>query len=112
MAQLAPMPGLAETLPVLEQRLTERLLDFELLDEPWPDGRRDRGGRGLIVFEAERAAATGRFVCNRQQWGRRRPGPPNPVYVCLESGGRFRPLLRLGLAQVDPGLLSVLFHQV
>ncbi len=39
MAQLAPMPGLAETLPVLEQRLTERLLDFELLDEAGPHGR-------------------------------------------------------------------------
>ncbi len=30
------MPGPSETLPVLEQRLTERLLDFERLDEAWP----------------------------------------------------------------------------
>ena len=33
------MPGPSETLPVLEQRLTERLLAFELLDEVWPRGR-------------------------------------------------------------------------
>ncbi len=30
------MPGPSETLPVLEQRLAERLLDFERLDEAWP----------------------------------------------------------------------------
>ncbi len=30
------MPAASETLPVLEQRLTERLLDFERLDEAWP----------------------------------------------------------------------------
>ena len=29
----------SETLPVLEQRPTERLLDFERLDEAWPRGR-------------------------------------------------------------------------
>ncbi len=33
------MPAASETLPVLEQRLTERLLDFERLDEAWPRGR-------------------------------------------------------------------------
>ncbi len=35
----APMTGPPETLPVLESRLAERLLDFELLDEAWPCGR-------------------------------------------------------------------------
>ena len=30
------MPGPSETLPALEQRLAERLLDFERLDEAWP----------------------------------------------------------------------------
>ena len=41
------MPGLAETLPALEQRLAEPLLDFERLDEAWPRGRtRSRAGRG------------------------------------------------------------------
>ncbi len=35
----APMPGPSETHPALEQRLAERLLDFELLDEAWPRGR-------------------------------------------------------------------------
>ncbi len=29
----------SETLPALEQRLTERLLAFERLDEAWPRGR-------------------------------------------------------------------------
>ncbi len=33
------MSALSETLPALEQRLTERLLAFERLDEPWPCGR-------------------------------------------------------------------------
>ena len=33
------MPAPSETLPVLEQRLAERLLDFERLDEAWPRGR-------------------------------------------------------------------------
>ncbi len=33
------MPPPSETLPALEQRLTERLLDFERLDEAWPRGR-------------------------------------------------------------------------
>ncbi len=33
------MPATSEALPVLEQRLTERLLDFERLDEAWPRGR-------------------------------------------------------------------------
>ncbi len=31
--------GPSETLPVLEQRLTECLLAFELLDEAWPLSR-------------------------------------------------------------------------
>ncbi len=31
-----PMPGPSESLPVLEQRLTERLLDFERHDAAWP----------------------------------------------------------------------------
>ncbi len=30
------MPATSETLPVLERRLGERLLDFERLDEAWP----------------------------------------------------------------------------
>ncbi len=33
------MPALSETLPVLEQRLAERLLAFERLDEAWPKER-------------------------------------------------------------------------
>ncbi len=33
------MPAASETLPVLEQRLTKRLLAFERLDEAWPRGR-------------------------------------------------------------------------
>ncbi len=33
------MPGPSEILPVLQQRLTERLLNFEPLDEAWPHGR-------------------------------------------------------------------------
>ena len=33
------MPAASETLPVLEQRLAERLLAFERLDEAWPRGR-------------------------------------------------------------------------
>ncbi len=33
------MPGPSETLPVLEQQLTGRLLNFERLDEAWPRGR-------------------------------------------------------------------------
>ncbi len=45
------MPGPSETLPVLEQRLAERLLDFERLDAAWPRGRavieRARIGRRL-----------------------------------------------------------------
>ena len=34
-----PMPGPSESLVALESRLTERLLDFERLDEVWPKGR-------------------------------------------------------------------------
>ncbi len=33
------MPAASETLVDLEQRLTERLLDFERLDEAWPLSR-------------------------------------------------------------------------
>ena len=33
------MPAASETLVSLEQRLTERLLNFERLDEAWPRGR-------------------------------------------------------------------------
>ncbi len=33
------MPDPSESPAVLEQRLTERLLDFERLDEAWPRGR-------------------------------------------------------------------------
>ncbi len=40
---IRPMPGPSETLPVLEQRLTERLLDFDHLDEAWPRGRTASG---------------------------------------------------------------------
>ncbi len=36
---IRPMPGPAETLVDLEQRLAERLLDFDLLDEAWPKER-------------------------------------------------------------------------
>ncbi len=32
----APMTGPSETLPALEQRLAERLLDFERHDAAWP----------------------------------------------------------------------------
>ena len=32
------MPAPSETLPALEQRLAERMLGFELLDEAWPCG--------------------------------------------------------------------------
>ncbi len=35
----APIPAASETLPGLEQRLAERLLAFERLDEAWPSGR-------------------------------------------------------------------------
>ncbi len=35
----APMTGPSETLPVLESRLTERLLTFERLDAACPRGR-------------------------------------------------------------------------
>ncbi len=33
------MPTASETLPALEQRFADRLLDFERLDEAWPRGR-------------------------------------------------------------------------
>jgi hypothetical protein len=33
------MPAPSETLVALEQRLVQRLLAFELLDEAWPRGR-------------------------------------------------------------------------
>ena len=33
------MPAASETLPALEQRLVDRLLEFERLDEAWPRGR-------------------------------------------------------------------------
>ena len=36
---IRPMPAASETLPVLEQRLAGRLLDFDHLDEAWPRGR-------------------------------------------------------------------------
>ena len=39
------MPDRCETLPFLEQRLAERLLDFNLLDEAWPKERGLSGGR-------------------------------------------------------------------
>ncbi len=51
------MPATSETLPALEQRLTERLLDFERLDKAWPKERtaieradigRQRDGRSDI----------------------------------------------------------------
>ena len=44
----APMTGPSETLPVLESRLAERLLDFERLDAAWPRGRTviERAGIG------------------------------------------------------------------
>ncbi len=35
---IRPMPSPSETLPALEQRLAERLLAFELLNENWPHG--------------------------------------------------------------------------
>ena len=36
---MAERPAASETLPTLEQRLTERLLAFDRLDEAWPKGR-------------------------------------------------------------------------
>ncbi len=33
------MPGPSDTLPALEQRLAERLLDFETVAAAWPKGR-------------------------------------------------------------------------
>ncbi len=33
------MPAASKTLVALDQRLAERLLDFECLDEAWPRGR-------------------------------------------------------------------------
>ena len=38
-AAAAERPGPSKPLPALEQRLTERLLAFERLDEAWPQGR-------------------------------------------------------------------------
>ena len=37
------MPAPSETLVALEQRLTERLLAFERLDEAWSHGRATQG---------------------------------------------------------------------
>ncbi len=42
----APMPGPSETLPALEQRLTERLLAFELLDVV--EREAESAGSGLV----------------------------------------------------------------
>ncbi len=38
------MSALSETLPALEQRLAECLLDFDRLDEAWPKERGLCGG--------------------------------------------------------------------
>ena len=51
------MSAPSETLPVLEQRLTERLLDFEHLDEAWPKGR-----------TAVERAEIGRELHDRGRW--------------------------------------------
>ena len=60
------MPGLAESLPVLEQRLAERLLDFERLDEACPRGRsaieRAEIGRQRKDALSKVAALRGRIV--------------------------------------------------
>ncbi len=42
----APMTGPSETLPVLESRLTERLLDFERLDVV--EREAESAGSGLV----------------------------------------------------------------
>ena len=42
----APMTGPSETLPALEQRLTERLLDFERLDVV--EREAESAGSGLV----------------------------------------------------------------
>ncbi len=62
-----PMPAASKTLVDLEQRLVERLLDFERLDEAWPRGctvieRAEIGrqrGDVLSGIEALAAPATG-----------------------------------------------------
>ncbi len=60
------MLGPSETLPALEQRLTERLLTFELLDEAWPCGRtaieRAEIGRQRKDALSRIAALRGRIV--------------------------------------------------
>ena len=60
------MPGPSETLPVLEQRLTERLLDFDRLDAAWPRGRtvieRAEIGRQRKDALSRIAALRGRIV--------------------------------------------------
>ena len=46
----APMPAPSETLPVLEQRLAEHLLGFELLDMPPRCGRPGYRGPGEMCY--------------------------------------------------------------
>ncbi len=78
----APMPAASETLPALEQRLAERLLAFERLDEAWPCGRtateRAEIGRQRGDVLAGIVALRGRIVTSRAP-GRRRGAAPAPA---------------------------------
>ena len=60
-----------EILPALEQRLVERLLDFERLDEAWPRGRtaveRAEIGRQREDVLSGIAALRGRIVTSRAE---------------------------------------------
>ncbi len=69
----APMTGPSETLPVLESRLAERLLAFELLGEAWPRGR-------TAIEQAEKVA----------------PAEPGQLHVAVPKD-----LARAILAEVD-----------
>ena len=70
------MPARSETLPALEQRLAERLLAFERLDDAWPRGR-------TAIERAEigrqREDAPSQIVTLRQRivTSRRRGAAPN-----------------------------------
>ncbi len=48
-----PMPGPSETLVSLKQRLAQRMLDFELLDEAWPSPRAGTGWHALSEIVVE-----------------------------------------------------------
>ena len=71
------MPGPSKALPALEQRLVERLLDFERLDEAWPNGctpiERAEIGR-------HREDALSEIATERRPW---------PMRRCSSAGWRF-----------------------